>query len=79
MPPVVEAAAVAYDELQELVAGTEAGRATWPIGKLRAHRPAPRRLDARIVKRRPMVLVKRRPGRAPVFGRITGREIIARK
>jgi hypothetical protein len=43
-----------------------------------ARRPAPRRLDARIVTRRPMMLVKRRQGRVPFVGRISGREIIAR-
>lgn len=78
MPLVLEAAAVAYDELQELVSRADAGRATWPIGKLMARRPAPRRLDARIVTRRPMMLVKRRQGRVPFVGRISGREIIAR-
>jgi len=79
MPPVIEAAAVAYDDLQRLISGVDAGRATWPIGELKARRPAPRRLDARIVTRRPMVLVKRRPGCVPFVGRFGGREIIARR
>ena len=78
MPLVIEAAAVAYDDLQRLISGIDAGPARWPIGRLVAARPAPRRLDARIVTRRPMMLVKRRPWRASVFGRIAGREIIAR-
>lgn len=79
LPLAIEAAATAaYDDLQDLIARYEARPATWRIGKLHAARPKPRRLDARIVKRRPMMLVKRRLGRASVFGRLSGREIIAR-
>lgn len=48
------------------------------IGKLVAYRPRPRRLDARIVKRRPMMVVKHRPCCAPPPGLVRGREIIAR-
>ena len=48
------------------------------LGKLMAFRPKPRRLDARVVKRRPMMLVKRRPWCALPVGLLTGREIIAR-
>jgi hypothetical protein len=48
------------------------------IGKVVAYRPRPRRLDIRIVSRRPMMVVKRRPWGPPPVGLVCGREIIAR-
>lgn len=48
------------------------------LGKLAVGRTRPRRLDARIVRRRPMMLVKRRPWGPVPQRRLAGREIIAR-
>lgn len=48
------------------------------LGKLQIRRVRPRRLDARVLKRRPLMVVKRRPWGPPPQERIAGREIIAR-
>jgi hypothetical protein len=48
------------------------------FGKLRIRPPKARRLDVRIVKRRPLMLVKRRPQGPVPKTRFSGREIIAR-
>lgn len=66
------------DDFRQAVWPTTPRRPVRRIGKLIAYRPRPRRLDSRIVKRRPMMVVKRRPWGKPPEGRIFGREIIAR-
>ena len=78
--PAAEALfAAAIDDFERAMSADAGARVTRRIGKLLAHRPRPRRLDARIVTRRPMMLVKPRPWSASPIGRIAGREIIARR
>lgn len=48
------------------------------LGKLTVRRCRPRRLDKRVVARRPMMLVKRRLVAPMAHALISGREIIAR-
>lgn len=78
-PQAVEAPVAAATANVERAISANAGlRAQRRIGKLTAYRPKPRRLDKRILTRRPLMLVKRRPWAPPPTGRVTGREIIAR-